>query len=133
MAEEKAAASGFRPFDVLAPLGLAVMVGALAWQRFTTRALPGQARWYYLAGLALVLAHLVLRWDDIAARIGRRQMRYGTNTAVMVVAVLGLLAGLNYLASRRNKTWDLTKQKRHSLSEQSRRVLDGLKDDITLK
>jgi ABC-type uncharacterized transport system involved in gliding motility auxiliary subunit len=59
-------------------------------------------------------------------------MRYGTNTAVMVVAVLGLLAGLNYLASRRNKTWDLTKQHRHSLSEQSRRVLDGLKDDITL-
>ena len=132
MAEEKASASGFRPFDVLAPLGLLVMVGAAGWQRFSTRALPGQPRWYYLAGLALVLAHLVLRWDDIAARIGRRQMRYGTNAAVMVAAVLALLVGLNYLASRRNKTWDLTKQKRHSLSEQSRRVLDGLKDDITL-
>jgi ABC-type uncharacterized transport system involved in gliding motility auxiliary subunit len=132
MAEDKAPGAGFRPFDVLAPLGLLVIVGAAGWQRFSTRALPGQPRWYYLAGLALILAHLVLRWDDIAARIGRRQMRYGTNTAVMVAAVLGLLVGLNYLASRRNKTWDLTKQRRHSLSDQSRRVLDNLKDDVTL-
>ncbi|HET8646555.1 MAG TPA: Gldg family protein [Vicinamibacteria bacterium] len=121
-----------RPFDVLAPLGLLVLVGTLAWQRLSTRPLPGQPRWYFAAAAALVLAHLVLRWDDVAARVGRRQMRYGANTAVLVLTMLALLVGVNYLANRRNKSWDLTKGQRHSLSEQTVKVLDGLQKDVTL-
>jgi gliding motility-associatede transport system auxiliary component len=122
----------FRPYDVLAPLGLLVLVGAFGWQRFTTKALPGQPRWYYIAGASLILMHLTLRWDDIAARIGRRQMRYGTNTAVLSLAVLGVLVGLNILAVKRDKSWDLSKGQRHSLSDQTRKVLDSLKSDLTL-
>lgn len=130
--EGPARGSGFRAFDLLSPLGLVVMVAAAGWQRFSTKALPGQPRWYYAAGAALILAHLVLRWDDVAARIGRRQMRYGANTAVLVAAVLAVLGGLNYLAYRRDKSWDLTKGQRHSLSDQTRKALQGLGDDVTL-
>jgi ABC-type uncharacterized transport system involved in gliding motility auxiliary subunit len=124
--------SGFRAFDLLSPLGLVVVVAAAGWQRLSTKALPGQPRWYYAAGAALILAHLVLRWDDVAARIGRRQMRYGANTAVLVAAALAILGGLNYLAFRRDKSWDLTKGQRHSLSDQTRKVLAGLTEDVTL-
>jgi ABC-type uncharacterized transport system involved in gliding motility auxiliary subunit len=132
MATSSARGPLLRALDLLAPLGLLVIVGAAAWQRFTTKALPGQPRWYYIAGAALILMHLVLRWDDVAARIGRRQMRYGTNTAVLVVTVLVLLGGLNYLAYKRDKTWDLSKGQRHSLSDQTRRALEGLREDVTL-
>lgn len=121
-----------RALDFLAPLGLLVIVGAAAWQRSSTKPLPGQPRWYFIAGAALILAHLMLRWDDIAARIGRRQMRYGTNTAVLSVAVLAVLAGLNYLAYRRDKSWDLSKGKRHSLSDQTEKVVGGLQEDVTI-
>jgi len=121
-----------RALDLLAPLGLLVVVGATAWQRSSTKALPGQPRWYYIAGATLILAHLTLRWDDVAARIGRRQMRYGTNTAVLVSTVLALLGGLNYLAYKRDKSWDLTKGQRHSLSDQTRKMLSGLREDVTL-
>lgn len=124
--------SGFRAFDLLSPLGLVVIVAAAGWQRLSTRALPGQPRWYYAAGAALILAHLVLRWDDVTAAIGRRQMRYGANTAVLVAAVLAVLGGLNYLAYRRDKSWDLTKNQRHSLSDQTRRALASLTDEVTL-
>jgi ABC-type uncharacterized transport system involved in gliding motility auxiliary subunit len=130
--ETPARPSGFRPYDVLSLLGLLVLVGAFGWQRFTTKALPGQPRWYYIAGATLILIHVSLRWDDIAAAIGRRQMRYGTNTAVLTVAVLAVLAGLNYFAVKRDKSWDLSKGQRHSLSDQTRKVLDGLKGDVTL-
>ena len=37
----------------------------------------------------LVLAHLVLRWDVIARAVGARQLRYGGNTALLVLVVLG--------------------------------------------
>ncbi len=121
-----------RALDLLAPLGLLLIVGTAAWQRSSTKALPGQPRFYYMAGAALILAHLALRWDAVAARIGRRQMRYGTNTAVLVSTVLALLGGLNYLAYRRDKSWDLSKGQRHSLSDQTRKVLSGLHEDVTL-
>src|SRR6185503_14345427 len=107
-----------RAVDFLAPLGLLVIVGAEAWQRWG-RVLPGPERYYYAAGLGLIFLHLALRWDDIARYIGDRQMKYGTNTMVMVAVVLAILLGVNYLVYRHDKQWDLTKGQRFSLSDQT--------------
>ena len=43
-----------------------------------------------------------------------------------VVVVLALLIGVNYLASRRNKRWDLTANQQFSLSDQTRQILQKL-------
>jgi ABC-type uncharacterized transport system involved in gliding motility auxiliary subunit len=117
--------------DFLAPLGFLVIVFAVAWTR-SNRTLPGKIEYYVLAGFALVLAHLVLRWDDIAGAlgVGRRQTKYGANTLVSVVVLLGILAGVNYLVFRHTKRWDLTKNQRYSLSDQTKKVVGGLKDDV---
>lgn len=120
-----------RAVDFLAPLGLVVIVGAFAWQR-SGRVLPGQERYYLAAGLALVFLHLALRWDDIVRYVGGRQMRYGTNSLVLIVAVVGILLGLNWVVYRYDKQWDLTKGQRYSLSDQTNKVLSGLKDDVTI-
>jgi ABC-type uncharacterized transport system involved in gliding motility auxiliary subunit len=80
----------------------------------------------------LVLLHLVLRFEDITAYLGGRQMRYGANAFLFALVVLGLLAGLNYLASRRVLRWDLSKGQRFSLSDQTTKVVSGLKDDINV-
>ena len=108
-----------------------VAAGALAWSR-TGRTLVGGLRPWLVAGLALVLLHLVLRWDDLARGLGRRQLKYGTNTFVLVVVVLAILAGVNWIASRRSWRADLTKDQRYSLSDQTRKVLAGLKDEIRI-
>ena len=111
--------------DFLAPLGLVIIIGSVGWQRIG-RSLPGKPEAYLIAGAALILAHLLLRWDEIAKLVGRRQMKYGANTAVLVAVVIAILGAVNYLAYRHTKRWDLTKNQRYSLSDQTRKVLGGL-------
>jgi len=120
-----------RLVDFLAPLGALVFLGALVWSR-SGRVLPGGARPWLIAGLALILVHLILRWEDVAGGIGRRQWKYGTNAVVLSIAVLGILGVANYLVARHTKRWDLTENKRYSLSDQTRKVVGGLQDDIVV-
>ena len=120
-----------RLVDFLAPVGFVLAVAALAWTRIG-RTLPGGLRPWLVAALALVLLHLVLRWDDVAKGLGRRQLRYGTNTFVLAVVVLAILAVVNWIASRQTWRVDLTKDKRYSLSDQTRKVLAGLKDEVKI-
>jgi ABC-type uncharacterized transport system involved in gliding motility auxiliary subunit len=122
---------GFRAVDFLAPLGFLVIVGSSAWQRMG-RTLPGKPEAYLIAGAVLILAHVLLRFEDIARRVGRRQMKYGANTTVLVIVVLGSLGLVNYLVFRHTKRWDLTKGERYSLSDQTRKILQGLKQDVTI-
>ena len=58
--------------DSLAPLGFILAIAALAWERFNLfgKALPGGLLPYLIAALALVLLHLVLRWDVVAGSLG---------------------------------------------------------------
>jgi ABC-type uncharacterized transport system involved in gliding motility auxiliary subunit len=116
--------------DYEAPVG--VVVGAAApapphqgW--FTVK--PNVSTYVFL-GLALVVAHVALRWDDIYRGIGGRQLRYGSNTAVLILVVLAILVGVNYLATRHPLKKDLTKNQRYSLSDQTRKIVQGLKDDV---
>jgi ABC-type uncharacterized transport system involved in gliding motility auxiliary subunit len=122
--------------DLLAPLGL--LVAAVAWiwssspQLEQKRALPGGLRSWLIAGAVLVVLHLILRWEDVSGLVGRRQMRYGANTFVLVLVVLAILGGINYVAARRAVRWDLTKGQRFSLSDQTTKVVSGLKDDVKI-
>jgi ABC-type uncharacterized transport system involved in gliding motility auxiliary subunit len=120
-----------RIIDFLAPAGFVLAVGAVAWTRYG-KTLPGGLRPYLIAAAALVLIHLVLRWEDATRGLGRRQLKYGGNTFVLVVVVLGILGGANYLASRHTRRFDLTKDQRYSLSDQTRKVVAGLKDEIKI-
>ena len=46
--------------------------------------------------------------------------------------VLGILGALNYLACRHTKQFDLTKDQRYSLSDQTQKILGGLKEDVKI-
>ena len=120
-----------RLIDVLAPLGLALALGALIWEQ-RGKVLPGGLRPWLVAALALVLLHVVLRWEDIVRALGRRQIKYGTNAIVLALVVVAILGFVNYFASRHTKRFDLTKGQRFSLSDQTRKVLAGLKDDVRI-
>ena len=117
--------------DFLSPLGVLVALLPQIALRFE-KTLPGKAEYYLYAGLALIAAHVLLRWEDLVARLGRRQVKYGTNTLVMTFVVLGILGAVNYLVFRNTKRWDLTKNQRYSLSDQTRKVAAALKDDVSI-
>ena len=53
-------------------------------------------------------------------------MRYGFNTLVMVVLVLGIIGVVEALSYRHNARLDLTENRRHSLSSQTIQLLKGL-------
>ena len=119
--------------DFLAPLGFLIAVGAVSVTRTPwADKLPGGLRPWLIAAAALVLVHLVLRFEDVVRGLGRRQLKYGGNTFLLVVAVLGILVFANYFVSRHTKRFDLTKDQRFSLSDQTKKVVGGLKQEIKL-
>jgi ABC-type uncharacterized transport system involved in gliding motility auxiliary subunit len=85
--------------------------------------------WWYglaIAGLVCVLLYVLSQWREIARDFSGRQARYGTLAGASVLVVLAILGAINYLAERHNKRWDLTAASQYTLSEQTRKVLQGL-------
>jgi ABC-type uncharacterized transport system involved in gliding motility auxiliary subunit len=61
-----------------------------------------------------------------------RTFRYGSNTFVAVLIVLGILVILNILATRYNRRFDLTEENIYSLSDQTITLLDSLEVDVRI-
>jgi len=61
-----------------------------------------------------------------------RQTKYAAYFTVYTLVVLGALGAINFLAQRYNKSYDSTANKRYSLSEQTEKVVKGLKRDVTI-
>ncbi|HXS97190.1 MAG TPA: GldG family protein [Candidatus Limnocylindrales bacterium] len=61
-----------------------------------------------------------------------RQTKYATYATVYTLVILAVLAAVNFLANRYDKFYDSTKNKQFSLSEQTDKVVKGLKNDVTL-
>lgn len=61
-----------------------------------------------------------------------RQTKFTLYVVVYTAVVLAILVGVNFLANRYNKTFDATANKRFTLSEQTEKVVKGLKQDVKL-
>ena len=111
--------------------GVAVVFAALV-VRFTLA--DRQELWWWLAviGLAMVAAHTLSQWRGILAFFSRRQAHEGAVAMSGVALALGILIAANYILSRQNTRWDLTAAQQYSLSDQTRRVLEGLEAPISV-
>jgi ABC-type uncharacterized transport system involved in gliding motility auxiliary subunit len=61
-----------------------------------------------------------------------RQTRYAAYAATYILIVLGVLSTINVLANRYNKAYDTTSNKRYSLSDQTAKIVKGLKQDANI-
>jgi ABC-type uncharacterized transport system involved in gliding motility auxiliary subunit len=75
---------------------------------------------------ALVLWATTSSRESMGATLGSRTTRYGANALIYSLAFIGLLVGINYLASRHNRRFDTTEEKVFSLSTQSMNVVRNL-------
>lgn len=118
--------------NVLGWIGTALVVAAVAirfirpeqqqlWQRLA------------MAGLVVVLLYLATQWREFASMWSRRGTRAGALTSASVILLLAILVGVNYVAGRQHKRWDLTEGGQFTLSDQTRKVLDGLKEPVNVK
>jgi ABC-type uncharacterized transport system involved in gliding motility auxiliary subunit len=109
---------------------------ALVFSAFALRFLkPEMVQvWWNLAaaGLVCVLIYILGQWREFLAFFSKRQARYGTLSIASVLLVLAILAGLNYIAIRQNKRWDLTSGGEFTLAEQTKKVLQNLKEPLKI-
>src|SRR5882762_10205004 len=61
-----------------------------------------------------------------------RQTQYTAYASVYILVVLAVLAAVNFLANRYDKSYDSTANKQFSLSDQTIKVVKGLKSDVQL-
>jgi ABC-type uncharacterized transport system involved in gliding motility auxiliary subunit len=61
-----------------------------------------------------------------------RQTKYATYAATYIVVVLAILSAANILANRYNKSFDATSNKRYSLSDQTVKIVKGLKEPASI-
>lgn len=61
-----------------------------------------------------------------------RQTKYAAYAVVYTLVVLTAMVIANFLANRYNKSYDATSNKRYSLSEQTAKIVKGLKQDATI-
>jgi ABC-type uncharacterized transport system involved in gliding motility auxiliary subunit len=121
-----------RILGLLGWLGVALVFAAVA-----IRFLKPEWQQYYnglaIAGLVCTLLYILSQWREIAQAFAGRQARFGTLAAASILAVLGILAAINYLSTKHNKRWDLTAAHQFSLSDQTKKVLQDLKEPVKIR
>ena len=69
---------------------------------------------------------------NVPVLLKARQTKYAAYATLYVVVVLAVLTVANVLGNRYNKTYDSTANKRYSLSEQTAKIVKGLKEPATI-
>ena len=64
--------------------------------------------------------------------LNARQTKYAAYAALYVIVILSIASVANVLANRYNKSYDSTANKRYSLSEQTAKIVKGLKQDAVI-
>ena len=62
----------------------------------------------------------------------KRSSQLGTNTTLLALGVIAILVLVNYLGFQHHKRFDLTSEKLFTLSDQSKKIVGGLKQDVTV-
>ena len=61
-----------------------------------------------------------------------KRIRYGSNTVVVIALIIGILVLVNYLSSRRFLRFDLTEDKRYTVTKATKNVIKNLDDIVTI-
>ena len=116
---------------LIGPLGVAGILGGAA-----VFAITGQfSKWSWIpmaAGAALLVFSLLSSPRQALAVLRRRGTRMGMNMAALMILVLAIAVLVNYVSSRRHHRFDFTRSKQHTLALQTRKILRGLKKEVTL-
>ncbi len=81
-------------------------------------------------GVIFLVLYVIARPQQVRETMTGRSVRYGSNTLLLAVAFIGLIALLNFLSGRYNARYDLTANQTQSLSELTVKVLQDLKEPV---
>jgi len=117
-------------FRIIAAVGVAALVAGLL--RYSIEGLlGGLSEALIIAGGALLVVWAGFHLRAIGSYLGRRSTRLGANTVVLIAAALVIVVAVNYLGYRHDRRFDWTAEKLYTLSDQTRRIVQSLKKDVT--
>ena len=85
-----------------------------------------------VAGVLLLIAYLAFGFEEFRGLLGQRSTRYGASAALYTVLFVVLIAGANYISSRHHHRWDVTEAGIYTLAPQSKKVVESLKDELSM-
>ncbi|MBC7691037.1 MAG: GldG family protein [Methylotenera sp.] len=94
------------------------------------RAVYPEYLWLTLLFAAVLIGSLGTLAFQNKSSMGSKSAAHGLNSLITVILVLCILGVLNFLGSRYPQKWDLTKNKKHTLSDQTTKVVKGLKEPV---
>lgn len=89
----------------------------------------------YLLALSgvFLLASLFFDRAVLLEFLSMRTTKHGMNMGALILLTVVLLTSANYIAYRHNKSFDWTQEGLNSISDQSVKVLDAIKEDLQIK
>lgn len=116
-------------FRTAATLGAALLLAA--WLRFEIQGeLLRFSKWLMIVGGVLLVVGLAFNYRSLLAYFSRRSSKLGANVVLLALGVLAILALLNFLGYRHHKRFDLTAEKLYTPSDQTKKIVGGLKQDV---
>ncbi|MDR0310637.1 MAG: GldG family protein [Acidobacteriota bacterium] len=115
-------------FDIA---GLILLIAAVIWY-FVSNIWSAGNLALAITGGVLVLIGLTANYRQIIAALGKRSSKYAGNYVVSLVLVLVIVCGLNYVATRHVKRFDMTGSGRYSLASQTIQVLSNLDKEVQI-
>ena len=114
-------------------LGIVALLSSIYTAIFITGGLVDpRAFVQFVVGIAGIATYFFTNRGKVGSRIsGRAAFFYATSGATLAVLLCAIVA-VNYIATKKPKTWDLTRDQIYSLSGQTRSLLKGLKDKVTV-
>ncbi len=91
--------------------------------------------WMVMGALAVIgiVTYVITDRASLAQIFSRRTTQYGLNSIFMSIVVLVIVVVINLIANEHDIKKDLTKNKNHTLSEQSVKILKGMKTEVRLR
>jgi len=122
--------------SLLGALGLVAILFALA-SFLMAQLQVAHPTWSILhgvVGVALLGAAAAINLDGLRDRVrsgeARRASKYGSSALLSTVLAIAILGMGGFLASRYPQRFDWSEQKVHTLSDQTRKLLEGLEQDV---
>lgn len=79
-----------------------------------------------------LIAGLIIDRKFFADFFAMKTTKHGVNMGAMILSVLAIVVLLNYIAVKRNKTWDFSQAQTNTLSDQSTQIVKSLKSELKI-
>jgi len=112
-------------------VGVVALFSALFAALFITSSFRDAAIWLQLlVAAAGIGAFLVTNFGTLGENFSGRGTVFLASSVVSTVMVMTALIGVNYIAVKKPKSWDLSKDQVFTLSDETSNLLSGLKDPV---